>query len=191
MSKFKNLNEVEVLSNAQSGNSVQLEALINEYRGMVEFIALKYINSPMEKDDLIQEGMIGLLAAIKTYDPSKGANLKTYANTCIDNSIQTALRKYNRLKDIPAQNVVEYQEEEIPEKQGVISAEDYFIAKESVSLLTEILKENLSEFENEVLRLHIVGCSYNEIATRLCRTPKAVDNAIQRIRKKLSTVNIQ
>jgi len=135
--------------------------------------------------------MIGLLAAIKTFNNSKGAQFKTYAQTCINNSIQTALRKFNRKKDIPIGSVIEYAEEEIPEENGVISAEDYYIAGESVSMLANTLKENLSEYENEVLRLHIVGCNYSEIAKRLSKTPKSVDNALQRIKKKLSTVNLK
>ena len=99
------------------------------------------------------------------------------------------MRKFTRQKDIPQQNIVEYQEEEISQQSVSLSAEELFIAKESVSLLTNVLRENLSDFENEVLRLHIVGCSYNEIAKRLCKTPKAVDNAIQRIRKKLTRIS--
>lgn len=186
----KNTND-KILSSAQSGNNSQTEELIRQHKSTVEAIAGKYSNSPLEMDDIIQEGMIGLLAAIKTYDKSKGAAFNTYANTCINNSIQTALRKFNRKKDIPFQNVVEYSDEDIPEENGTISAEDYFIASESVSLLAKVLKENLSEYENEVLRLHIVGCNYNEIAKRLSKTPKSVDNALQRIRKKLSTVNLK
>lgn len=185
----KNLNDT-ILSNAQSGDSRQTEHLIRQYKPTVDAVAAKYTNSPLENDDLIQEGMIGLLAAIKTYDSGKGASFKTYAVTCIDNSIQTALRKFNRRKDVPSQSVISYEEEDIPQENGSISAEDYFIAQESVSLLTKVLNENLTQLENEVLRLHIVGCSYNEIANRLCKTPKAVDNALQRIRKKLSAVKL-
>ena len=186
----KNIINDTILSSAQSGDNKQTEALIRQYRNVVEAIAVKYINSPLEYDDIIQEGMIGLLAAIKTFN-SKGAQFKTYAQTCINNSIQTALRKFNRKKDIPIGSVIEYAEEEIPEENGVISAEDYYIAGESVSMLANTLKENLSEYENEVLRLHIVGCNYSEIAKRLSKTPKSVDNALQRIKKKLSTVNLK
>jgi RNA polymerase sporulation-specific sigma factor len=168
-----------------------LEAVIKDYRQVVEIVANNYKDSPMEKDDLIQEGMIGLLAAIKSFDSSKGASFKTYARICIDNAIQSALRKYYRLKDIPVQNVVEYQEEEIPVNSGFASAEDIFIAQESVSLLTKVLQQNLSDFENEVLRLHIIGCSYNEIASRMSTTPKAVDNALQRARRKISNISLQ
>ena len=185
-----NINDT-FLSSAQSGDSKQTEALIKQYRSVVEAIAKKYTNSPLEYEDIIQEGMIGILAAIKTFNGSKGAQFKTYAQTCINNSIQTALRKFNRQKDIPLGAVVEYAEEEIPEENGVISAEDYYIAGESVSMLANTLKENLSEYENEVLRLHIVGCNYSEIAKRLSKTPKSVDNALQRIKKKLSAVNLK
>lgn len=187
----KNIINDTILSSAQSGDNKQTEALIRQYRNVVEAIAVKYINSPLEYDDIIQEGMIGLLAAIKTFNNSKGVQFKTYAQTCINNSIQTALRKFNRKKDIPIGSVIEYAEEEIPEENGVISAEDYYIAGESVSMLANTLKENLSEYENEVLRLHIVGCNYSEIAKRLSKTPKSVDNALQRIKKKLSTVNLK
>lgn len=190
MSEVKVKTNDEILSNAQSGDNVQLEKVIKKYRQAVEVIASRYNNSPMEREDLIQEGMIGLLAAIKSFDGSRGASFKTYASTCIDNSIQTALRKFRRQKDIPVQNVVEYSEEEIPVSSSYSSAEDTFIAQESVSLLTKVLRENLSDFENEVLRLHIVGCSYNEIAERLCKTPKAIDNALQRVRKKLSNISL-
>ena len=130
----KNIINDTILSSAQSGDNKQTEALIRQYRNVVEAIAVKYINSPLEYDDIIQEGMIGLLAAIKTFNNSKG---------------------------------------------------------ESVSMLANTLKENLSEYENEVLSLHIVGCNYSEIAKRLSKTPKSVDNALQRIKKKLSTVNLK
>lgn len=178
-----------ILSYAQSGNENRIEVLVRENKPLVELVANKYINSPMEKEDLIQEGMIGLWAAIKTYDASRGASFKTFAKICIDNAIQTALRKYYRLKDIPVQNVVEYQEDEISSVGTSSSAEDIFIAQERIFMLTKALQQNLSDFENEVLRLHIVGCSYNEIAKRLSKSPKAIDNAIQRVRKKLSSIN--
>lgn len=180
-----------ILSNAKSGDNKQAEVLIVQNRSLVEAIASKYTNSSLEYDDIVQEGMIGLLAAIKTFDKNNGTSFKTYASTCINNSIQTALKKFTRQKDIPQSQVIEYAEEEIPEQHGIISAEDYYIAGESVSMLAKILKENLSDYENEVLRLHIVGCNYNEIANRLSKTPKSVDNALQRIKKKLAAVNFK
>jgi RNA polymerase sporulation-specific sigma factor len=188
MSDFNSKTDYEILSYIRSGDEKQIVLLIERYRDFVEQIVSRYSNSPMERDDLLQEGMIGLVAGIKSFDSAKGASFKTYAGTCIVNSINSALRKFNRLKDIPAQNVVEYQEELIPKNNSTISAEDTFIAKESVSMLTKALQQNLSDLENEVLRMHIVGCSYSEIAERLSKTPKAIDNALQRVRKKMSNI---
>lgn len=129
-----------ILSNAKSGDNKQAEVLIVQNRSLVEAIASKYTNSSLEYDDIVQEGMIGLLAAIKTFDKNNGTSFKTYASTCINNSIQTALKKFTRQKDIPQSQVIEYAEEEIPEQHGSISAEDYYIAGESVSMLAKILK---------------------------------------------------
>lgn len=164
-----------------------LNEIIKSYKSNVEMIAMKYISSPMEKDDLIQEGMIGLLAAINSFNEEKNTSFSTYASRCIDNSIQSALRKFSRMKDIPQNNLVSLEDENI-DTHYILSAEDEFLAKESVSNLTKALYEDLSTFENEVLRLFMIGCSYTEIANKLDKNPKAIDNAIQRIRKKLSGV---
>ncbi|MBR2278660.1 MAG: sigma-70 family RNA polymerase sigma factor [Eubacterium sp.] len=177
----------ELLDKIKNNDNTALNELIIRYRSTVEAIAMKYINSPLEKDDLVQEGMIGLLAAINSYNSNKGAKFVTYASRCINNSVQTALRKFSRLKDIPQSNIVAL-EEDFFEGRVVLSAEDEYLAKESVSTLTEVLYEGLSSFENEVLRLYIVGCSYAEIAQKLGKNQKSIDNAIQRIRKKLDGV---
>lgn len=187
MQKNNEKTDSELLEEIKSGNEKATEQLIKRHRNSVEAIAMKYINSPLEKDDLVQEGMIGLLAAIKSYNNNKGAKFLTYACRCIDNSIQTALRKFSRLKDIPQSSIVTL-EEDFFDNQYVLSAEDEYLANESVSVLSDALYEELSKFENEVLRLHIVGCSYNEIAEKLGKNPKAIDNAMQRIRKKLNGI---
>lgn len=189
MDKFSNKSENDILSLAKEGDNEAVNLIINKYRSAVEAAAAKIQNSPLDKDDLIQEGMIGLLAAIKSYDHSKGAKFSTYCFTCISNSIQTALRKLSRKKDIPESNVVPLEESFVGSSSTYISAEDSFLAQESVSLLTSLLKNNLSKFENSVLRLHMVGCSYSEIGERLGKSPKAIDNALQRIRKKLKEVS--
>lgn len=189
MDKFSDKTENEILSLAKEGDNEAVNLIIKKYRGAVEAAAVKFINTSLDKDDLVQEGMIGLLAAVKSYDRSKGAKFSTYCFTCINNSIQTALRKLNRKKDIPDKDVVPLEEEFVGDSSAYLSAEDSFLAQESVSLLTNLLKNNLSEFENSVLRLHMVGCSYSEIGERLSKSPKAIDNALQRIRKKLKEVS--
>ena len=187
MSDFSEKTDNELLYDVKNNRQAATEELIKRYRETVESVAIKYLDSPLEKDDLMQEGMIGLLAAIKSYNPEKGTAFATYASRCISNSVKTALKKFSRMKDIPPSNLIELEEDAL-DSQTTLSAEDEFLAKESVSTLTEILYEGLSSFENEVLRLYIVGASYAEISEKLGKNSKAIDNAIQRIRKKLSGV---
>ena len=175
MSATKKTDIESLVSAAQSGSGEAINALVHAKRPTVEMIAMKYIHSPLEKDDLVQEGMIGLLAALRAYQPKRGAAFRTFAGTCIENAIQTALRKFSRRKDVPTDNA-----------GTAVSAEDDFLAAESVARLSRALEQQLSPMENEVLRLHISGFRYADIATRLNKSPKAVDNALQRIRKKLT-----
>ena len=187
MSAENNASDELLIKEVSENKSGAIEELIGRYRPTVAAIAAKYKNSPIEQEDLIQEGLIGLLAAINSYKDGKGAKFSTYASRCINNSVQTALRKFSRLKDIPQSSIMPL-EEVFCEDNPALSAEDEYLAKESVSALTDFLYEGLSRFENEVLRLYIQGYSYAEIAEKLSKNPKAIDNAIQRIRKKLEGV---
>jgi len=187
MTEWSNKTDKELIREIRENRAGAVEALIERYRSKVELIAMNYINSPLEHDDLVQEGMIGLLAAINSYNSEKGAAFGTYAARCINNSVRTALKKFSRLKDIPPSSIVELDDEAMDAKTA-LSAEDEFLAKESVFALTEILYEGLSSFENQVLRLYIMGHTYTEISEKLGKNPKAIDNAIQRIRKKLEGV---
>lgn len=190
MKKLNDLTEAQILSLAKEGDNDALTFIITKYRPLVEAISSKYKGIAIEREDLIQEGTIGLLAAIKYFDSTKKASFNTYCGKCITNSIQSALRKLNRKKDFPSDTVVPLEEEYVSRESSVASsAEDSFLAQEGVSMLTQQLNENLSDFENNVLRLHMIGCSYNEIAKRFNKKPKAIDNALQRIRKKLKEVS--
>lgn len=189
MDKFSNLTENDILKLAKEGDSEAIDFIIKKYKFTAESAALKWKNAHIEPEDLIQEGMIGLLAAIKSFNTEKGAAFSTYCYTCVYNSIQTALRKASRKKDVPPSSIVPLEEEFVDGKTVSLSAEDSFLAQESVSLLLQQLDKSLSKFENNVLRLFLVGCNYNEIAARLRKTPKAIDNALQRIRKKLKEVS--
>ncbi len=182
---LNDLTEAEILSLAKKGNNEAISFIISKYRSTAEALATKWTDAPIEREDLIQEGSIGILAAINSYDSAKGAAFSSYCYTCVYNSIQTALRKVNRKKDVPQNNVVPLEEEFVDGKASMLSAEDAFLAQESVSLLIDEIDKKLSEFENEVLRLYAVGCSYGEIAQRLDKPQKAIDNAMQRIRNKL------
>ncbi len=183
--------EKETLRLAKRGDETAVTLIISKYKAQVEFAASKISGSPIEYDDLIQEGLIGLLAAIRSFDGDKKISFGTYCYTCISNALQSALRKVNRKKDVPKSKVVSLEDDDFAGAGSVsaaISAEDAFLAKESVESLNGFLETELSAFENEVLRLYIAGCSYKEIAEKMNKTPKAVDNAIQRIRKKLKEI---
>ena len=189
MEKFSNLNETDILKLAKEGDSEAADFIIKKYKYIAVKTASGWTNAAIEQEDLMQEGMIGLLAAIKSYNPRRGIPFLSYAYTCVYNSMQTALRKVNRQKDIPKKDVVPFEKEFVDGKRNSLSAEDSFLAGESVSLLLQQLDKSLSKLENGVLRLFLVGCSYNEIAERMHKSPKAIDNALQRIRKKLKEVS--
>ena len=189
MDKFNNMNETEILNLAKDGDNEAISFIIQKYKYISIKLASEWTNSFIEPEDLMQEGMIGLLAAIKSYDESKKISFLSYAYTCVGNSIQTALRKVNRKKDFPKNSLVPFEKEFVDGKANSLSAEDSFLAEESVSMLLQRLDKSLSKMENSVLRLFLVGCSYNEIAQRLNKSPKAIDNALQRIRKKLKEVS--
>ena len=90
---MKNNDDFQLISMIRDGDEAAMEEIILKYKSMVEAIAMKYIYSPLEKDDLVQEGMIGLLAAINSYTYNKGTQFKTYANICVNNAVQNAIKK--------------------------------------------------------------------------------------------------
>lgn len=180
--------ELISLYKSAENNDKALTELILRYKGTVIGIASGYTGFPMELDDLIQEGMIGLFAAINSYCADKQASFATYAKVCIHNSIKSALKKLTRLKNVPPEALVSLEDAEESAIFDCQSAEDVFIDSQYTSEFFRIMYEELSKFENDVIRLYLLGCSYNEIAQRLDKTPKAIDNAIQRIRKKLQGV---
>lgn len=191
MSTINNKALESILKKAQDGDELSLEEVLRQYKNIVEIIASKYKNTPMEHEDIVQEGMIGLFSAIKTYNGNRGASFRTYANTCIDNAIQTALRKFKRQKDIPAENMVEYQDEQIDISSASHSAEETYISRERLERITKTFKEIFSDFEYKVYTLYILGCSYDEISTALNTNHKSIDNALQRIKKKLSSLDFE
>lgn len=189
MDRFANTDESEILALAKEGDNEAMNFIITKYKYIAVKEAAKWMNASVEPEDLAQEGLIGLLAAVKSFDGSRGGSFLSYAYTCVFNSIQSALRKVSRQRDVPKNSIVPFEKEFVDGKISSLSAEDSFLAGESVSLLLQQLNKSLSELENSVLRLFLFGCSYNEIAKRLGKSPKAIDNALQRIRKKLRDVS--
>lgn len=172
------------------------EALVRRYTRMVRMCARPYFLAGGDSEDLIQEGMVGLLHAIREYDPGREASFRHYAQVCIQNRLISAIKAAARDKHTPLNNYVSI---ETPLFDGFTihdtcgtdhrrleNPEDTLIDREEVQERMNVLQDGLSGLEARVLRLYLSGLSYSEIAAEVKRSPKSVDNAVQRIRRKLA-----
>ncbi len=182
--------------NAASGDRIAEEALVMRYNRLVRICARPFFLAGGDSEDLIQEGMVGLLNAIREFDPMKGAAFRTYAETCIRNRIRSAIRAASRDKHTPLNHSVSFETPLLdgntdsfpflsPQGAGP-NPEDVLISREEQEERLGTLKGQLSGFEAKILRLYLQGLSYVEIAEQANRSPKAVDNAVQRIRRKVA-----
>lgn len=181
---------------AASGDRIAEEALVVRYSRLVRVCARPYFLAGGDSEDLIQEGMVGLLAAIREFDPAKGAGFHRYAEVCIKNRLLSAIKAATRDKHTPLNNYVSF---ETPLFDGnsdhyaygmepccLENPEDVIIGREEVQERIGVLKGQLSGFEAEILGLYLNGLSCSEIAREVNKSPKSVDNAVQRIRRKLA-----
>ena len=188
----KNIINDTILSSAQSGDNKQTEALIRQYRNVVEAIAAKYINSPLEYDDIIQEGMIGLFKAVRDYKSDKEASFYSFAQLCITRQLSSALEASNRKKHMPLNTYISFSQSdsdgtEFEEmlQDDIASPEQLLIEKEKFKEFKEQLWNKLSNMEKKVLQLYLEGNNYTSIAHMLGKSDKSIDNALSRIRQKL------
>ena len=177
---------------AQNGDRSAEEALAARYLRMVRACARPLFLAGGDSEDLIQEGTFGLLSAIRNFNASDGASFKTYAEHCIRMRLLSAIKSASRLKHIPLNDGISL--EQLSEDSGDLSAfpvgflrnpEELVLARESKEELDAAFSRCLSRFEVKVLDLYLEGLSYREIAQRLSRDAKSIDNAVQRIRRKL------
>ncbi len=178
----------EVLVSAScKGDTDSITELIRRYMPRIRFKAAEYGIAQSDRDDLIQEGLIGLLNAIRSYDVSQNASFRTYCNICIRNKMLVELEKRKSDKYQALQNYLLL--EDLEQSDGVANEEkDPFrivALKEERELLMEKARSLLSNLEQETLSLYLSGHSYKEMAEELNLSVKAVDNALQRIRRKL------
>lgn len=141
----------------------------------------------LEYDDLVQEGLIGLFSAIEHFDAAQGASFSTYAITCINNCMVSAVRGAARKKHLPLNTCVSLSEEGSADIPAGSTPEEVAIAKEGYAALKLAIQDDLSPFEREVLALYLEGYDYAALAARLDSTPKSIDNALQRARRKLKS----
>ena len=180
----------------KQGDKKALNYLLDKYTDVVSMKAGKYFIVGAEKEDIIQEGLIGLFKAIKSFNPEKQSSFKTFANLCIERQLQTAIKSSMRQKHMPLNsylslNISAYDESEDTSLLEVFETEnaaedplDIVTKKEYYNFVEDRIEETLSDFEKQVLHRYTNGESYTQIAERLNAPVKSVDNAIQRIRKK-------
>lgn len=191
MSKFYNNHDEHLWARASSGDPAAEEELITEYSRLVKICSRPLFLAGGDSEDLMQEGMLGLLSAIRHYDPERDVKFKTFAEFCIRRRLYSAIKSASRYKHIPLNDYVSLEspghDESFTQAMFFLrDPEEFVIARERVSEITDCLNGSLSRLESKVLGLYLQGMSYEEMAANMNRPPKAVDNAVQRIRKKLA-----
>jgi RNA polymerase sporulation-specific sigma factor len=191
------MEDEEIIIAAKSGNDKAFEYLINKYKNFVRSKARTYFLVGADREDIIQEGMIGLYKAIRDYKADKRSSFKSFAELCITRQIITAVKTATRQKHIPLNSYISlnkpiYNEDFdrtlvdiIPNNKISINPEEMVISMEELSGMEGKLNKLLSELEWEVLTLYLEGKSYTEIATELKRHAKSIDNALQRVKRKI------
>lgn len=190
------MNESELCKAAKAGNSEAVEELVGRYSKLVKTCVRPYFIASAEGEDLIQEGMLGLWRAVLSFDETRGVPFEAYARTCIDRRIVSAVRAAHAHKHEPLNTslplekpLFEDNAESHPRTSAVSDPEALVIGMEEQADRLHRLQSLLSAFERQVLLLYLDGLSYEEIAQRVHRPQKSVDNAIQRIRRKSASVN--
>lgn len=193
---FKDMSDEEVVKLANSNNAMAFEFLIYKYKNFVRGKARSYFIVGADRDDIVQEGMIGLFKAVRDYDIAKQASFRSFAEICITRQIITAIKSATRQKHIPLNSYVSlnkpmYEEEsgrtllDIIEENRVTDPMELFIGREEIDKIYLTIGEMLSELELRSLMSYIDGKSYNEIALELDRHEKSIDNALQRVKRKM------
>ena len=186
-----------LLKKAKTGDSDAINVILEEYSKILSFNANKYYLIGAEQDDLKQEGLLGLLKAIKLYDESKNIPFNNFANLCVRRQMITAIKKANRQKHILLNESLREFEDTSESLDNNLKLDEYvskeknpeenFFLKEKIKDFKKFSNENFSKFEKKTLNYLIEGYSYREIAKILEKDLKSIDNAIQRIRKKSET----
>jgi len=186
----------EVVIRARAGEIEAVEYLMNKYKNFVKAKARSYFLIGADKEDIIQEGMIGLYKAIRDYQSDKLSSFRAFAELCITRQIITAIKTATRQKHIPLNSYVSlnkpiFDEDsdrtllDVISEQSTVNPEDLIIGREEMGTIEGKLGDVLSELEWEVLTAYLEGQSYQEMAADLNRHIKSVDNALQRVKRKL------
>ena len=196
ISSFQEKLDEEVVIEAKKGDNWAQEYLINKYENFVKAKAKSYFLIGADKEDIYQEGMIGLYKAIRDFKPDKLSSFKAFAELCVTRQIITAIKTATRQKHIPLNTYVSlnkpiYDEEsdrtllDVLSEAKISDPEELIISREELAHIQNEIGEVLSSLEMEVLMSYLDGKSYQEIACDLDRHAKSIDNALQRVKRKL------
>lgn len=194
---YEKMTDEQLILKLRGGRKEITDYLMEKYKGVVRQKAKAMYLWGGENDDLIQEGMIGLFKAVQDYDPEAGASFSSFAQLCISRQMYSAIRAAQRKKHLPLNSYVSLYSSEEENREGgslplaeTIEAgaesnpEEMILHAEYSNVFEEELKKRLSKLENRVLYLHLMGMDYLKIAEIMDKSPKAVDNALQRIKGK-------
>lgn len=197
MAKYDRLTDEQLIEKLRTGEREIMDHIMVKYKSMVRKKARAMYLLGGENEDLIQEGMIGLIKAVRDYDRSQGASFSSFAELCVSRQMYSAIEASKRKKHFPLNTYVSLYEESEVEKDGRTmplidtiepeqenDPEALYFGKEYTEAFVEQLKDNLSALENHVLYLHLMGTDYRKIAELLDKSPKSIDNALQRIKNK-------
>lgn len=191
MGKFDNISDEELIARLRDGENIIEDYLMEKYKGLVRQKARAMFLIGGDTDDLIQEGMIGLFKAVRDFQPGREATFATFARMCIDRQIYSAIQNSNRQKHLPLNSYVSLNQEDESSpiwELSVENPEEIIIDQETTRDLQQKISDYLSPMENKVLDLYLKGEGYVEIGRILGKSPKSIDNALQRIRAKIREV---
>lgn len=194
--RYDDLADEKLVELSIAGDEIATECLLARYKNLVRSRARMYFLAGADKEDIIQEGMIGLFKAIRDYNRDKAASFHGFAELCIKRQIITAVKTATRQKHMPLNSYVSLSNpvyendaegflEDVLQGGKEADPEHVFISKENTEFLNERINEVLSTLEKTVLLLYLEGKSYQEIAKLLDKPAKAIDNALQRVKKKM------
>ena len=200
ISELHILTDEQLLRMCQEGSDTAEELLIEKYKNLVKNRSKQYYIVGADNEDVVQEGMIGLFKAIRSYDFQRNASFKTYAEECVHNQILTAIKKANRLKHQPLNESISINQDisreaedggsetvlgDVLQDSSGNEPEELMLLKEIIQFLRAYDSEIFSNLERQVLGEKLKGKGYQEIAETLGRSAKSVDNTLQRVRRKI------
>ena len=183
--EYSEFSDLSLAEKVRGGDNEAFDVLSNRYGGLIRSIAERYSAAGLDRNDFSQEGLLGLLWACKAFDSEKNASFKNFASICINRRFLSLVRKDMSKKAIPKEKLLSIEDLEISD-ENTLNPELLMLQKEQAEDFDKLLKSRLSPLEQKVLRLYLSGMTYSDISKRLSVSLKSVDNALQRIRKKLT-----